>query len=393
MMHYRLIGSKALSFFGLSASLAAAACAPSPAADVTGGASSSGDASGSTSASTGGESSTGESSTSSGGAAAVAEGELPVRIDYLPEGGLVFVSKVTVGGTEFEAVLDTGSSGLRIFPGVIKDSDLASTSAVNVSVIYGGAVVAKGPVATAKVTLAGLTTPQPIPVHLIDSVACTVDVPNCAAQGKDASSYTFNGYRAILGIGMRNTPVGDVGNPVVQLSGHPASVVSIKGGFGATAGVLIIGPTPEQKAKFATVKLPTFGDGNPLADGTPTFDDRTNNVCIVDKTGSTSYCAPALLDTGGQVTKVMWPQYTGAPSLLPAGDSVDVQIHASSDPASALLGDYQFVVGTATKVGLDRVRIEPTSSNSGSINTGPQLFFHYQVLLDQMNGLEGIAPY
>ncbi len=54
--------------------------------------------------------------------------------------------------------------------------------------------------------------------------------------------------------------------------------------------------------------------------------------------------------------------------------------------------DDTFTVGATPEAGLDRVNVKGTNGAS-SINVGAALFFRSRVLLDPVDGLEGVSPF
>jgi hypothetical protein len=313
-------------------------------------------------------------------------GIVPLRIDHLAGGAWRYTAEVQIGDAPpFEAFVDTGSEGLRVLPGLIDDSAYDDIDDVLVSYSYHSGLALQGVVARGRVTLGGLTT-SAIPIMRIRDVGCTYLVPDCDAAGKSASDYLAFGYRAILGIGMRNTP-GNAGiaNPIVQLDGHPAFAVHSPD-YGGTAGTLQIAPPSAEVARYHTVMLAALAGGEALADGSPTWDDRTVPTCITDVTSNTGTCAGGILDTGASISYVLDPAFVGTSSQWPSGHEVAVQI--------GNLGTYDFTISATPIPGIDDVRTEPLPvGTSPLINLGTALFFHYDALFDQAEGRIGLAPH
>jgi hypothetical protein len=176
--------------------------------------------------------------------------------------------------------------------------------------------------------------------------------------------------------------------PIVQLPGHPAYILKAPP-FGGDAGTLRIAPTAEDLAPFQTLQLTRLNGDLELQGGIPAWDDTAVPVCVTDTTTtSTSYCAPALLDTGTPSSDIQWEPYTGTAGTFATGSNVQVQIGSPSAP----VGDYTFVVGTAPQAGLDLVNLFPAGANSkSSINLGTAVFFRYDVYFDQNSGALGLA--
>jgi hypothetical protein len=280
--------------------------------------------------------------------------------------------------------LDTGSSGLRIEEGAVPDSAYASISTTAVTYSYHSGLEITGVVATATVSIGPLSTPQPIPVMLIQAVGCVATDPNCGAAGQTPATYDlFGPYKAILGVGMRNGN-GQIGNPVAQLAGAPAYVVEGPD-LGGDAGTLLVAPTATQLASFATYQLPAIDGGEPLANGVAAFDDRYGlPTCIDDTTSGVDYCVPAELDTGDPSAYVEWPGATMTANL-PSGAVLHFQI----GPDAGVLASYEDTVGSVLS---SNVTIEP-ATGAGFMNIGQGLFSRYDALFDQKSGTVGLAAH
>jgi hypothetical protein len=326
--------------------------------------------------------------------------DVPLTVRYLGANGaddIGFEVTVSIGGTSIPALLDTGSSGIRVVQGAVPAGSFASVSTTNVSVTYGSGTVASGVVATASVTFGNLTTAAPIPVQLITDVGCTEQMPNCPAKNESLDDFAFKGesggtWKVIVGVGMRVDGDGNqIGNPIVQLPGSPAYVVNVSGPYTTTTGNLRIGPTPAEKATFKTNTMVALVGGGTLGNGVTAYNDRGNPVCIVDGTAPMTYCADALLDTGTAATIVDWAKANRS-FALPEGDAVTVNLDDQQMPPN-VLGSYSFTVQQDPKAGLDLVDIDKTESVTSSINTGTAFFFHQQVYEDQTSGTIGVAPF
>jgi hypothetical protein len=323
--------------------------------------------------------------------------EVPLTIAYQTPQQVAFVLPITFGDTQVDAILDTGSSGVRILPGVLAPTDIVSTSDVTVVETYATGVQYIGHVATARVTLGAVTSPAAIPVMLIDTVQCATGHPNCPAAGYTAETYEMkpdaagHGYKVIVGTGMHSHPGANaVGNPIAQLPGHPSYVVRIPGGFGATTGVVEIGPDPSELSELASLQLPALADGAPLADGTPAWDDWSIPTCVVDDTSGQSWCMPGLFDTGCGPTLVYLDELMSAHSL-PAGDSVTVTASNGTGPDAVPIGTYDFTVGSPPRLGLDEVTlVTGTTGFTTEINVGTAIFFRSDVYFDHYGGTIGL---
>jgi len=301
------------------------------------------------------------------------------------DGATRFAVFVTIGDAgPIPVQLDTGSSGLRIEEGAVPDSAFASISTTAVTYSYHSGLEITGVVATATVSMGPLSTPQPIPVMLIEQLGCGSTDPNCGAAGQTPATYDlFGPYKAILGVGMRNGD-GQIGNPIAQLVGEPAYIVEAPD-LGGDAGTLLVAPTAEQVASFVTYQLPAESGGEPLANGVAAFDDRYGlPTCLDDTTSGVDYCVPAELDTGDPSAYVEWPAATTTANL-PSGAVVQVQI----GPDAGVLASYVDTVGSVLS---SNITIEP-ATGAGFMNIGQGLFSRYDALFDQKDGIVGLAAH
>ncbi|HEY4243485.1 MAG TPA: DUF3443 family protein [Kofleriaceae bacterium] len=317
------------------------------------------------------------------------DGVAPLEVRHSSSGSVRFGAWIQIGDRPpFLALVDTGSSGLRVLPSAVDDGAYASITDTLVSFSYHSGLALQGVLATGTVTIGGLATPRPIPIMRVRTVGCTADVPDCDAAGESADDYQAFGYDAVLGIGMRNldTSAG-IGNPIAQLAGAPSYIVRGPDIGGDTAS-LQIAPAASDTARFASVVLPPIEHGAPLPGGVPAWDDRAVPACVTDETHDTPFCAGALLDTGATSTQLESPAFTGAPQTWASGTLVAVAIGETSAP----LASYDFTVGATPVAGIDKVVSETrTNSTDDMINLGTAPFLRDDVFFDQLHGAIGIG--
>jgi Protein of unknown function (DUF3443) len=304
-------------------------------------------------------------------------------------GSMRFSVTLQVGGAPLDVLLDTGSSGLRILQGAVPDASYASETTTAVTYSYHSGLELQGVVALATVGLGSLQTAAPIPVMLVTQIGCEAADPSCGYAGQTPQNATvFGSFKAIFGVGMRNG-ASQIGNPIVQLPGHPSFLVQAPA-YGGTGGTLVVAPSPSQLAGMQNASLPAASGDGPLADGTPAWDDRYGlPACLDDATTGTDYCVPAELDTGNPPIYVEWPQYTGtSTTILAAGDAIQVTLGAASTP----LAQYSFTVASPPTPGIDEVEIE-AATGSGFMNLGTGVFFRFDAYFDQAHGVIGLRPH
>ncbi len=308
--------------------------------------------------------------------------DVPIAITQADaDGAMRFSIGIEVDGSPLEVMVDTGSRGLRILRNAVPDTAYACVTTTASRETYGSGLELDGVVARATITIGGVATPAPIPVMYVDSLSC--DGPgDCGASSDSADTATvFGGFRAILGIGLRNGAAA-IGSPIAQLPGQPSFVVHTSA-YGASTGTLTIGPI--DTSAFATLQLPAASDDGTLANGTPAWDDRYGiPTCLDDATSGGNYCEPGIWDTGAPQTIINWPAATDESKV-----AVESQLAVTIGPATAPLGAYAFTVGAVPVPGIDEVYVVPTVGE-GYINLGTALFFHADALFDPLHGIVGL---
>ena len=317
--------------------------------------------------------------------------DVPITLSAPSASGTVrFSIPVTLGSSPpVEAFLDTGSSGLRILPGVLPSSAFAEITTTKVTSSYHSGLTLSGVIATINVSIGGLSTPTPIPVMLVQTVSCAADEPNCGANGVDAGGYTFfETSRVLIGVGLRNSASsGGVASPIPQLQGSPSFLIQ-GATHGGTSATMVLRPDTASLPTLKTFSLPKEDGGAPLPNGVSAFADRYGlPACLNDTTHGVDYCVPAELDTGNPPVYIEWPGAGDAGErVLPPATMVEVTI----GPEAGVLEQYSFTVGSVPTSGVDAVEVEPATLPP-YMNLGTQVFFRYDVYFDPLHGVVGFA--
>jgi hypothetical protein len=187
---------------------------------------------------------------------------VPISQHRLLNGDVRFTVPVRIGnGRVIEAMLDTGSFGLRVMSRALASSQYEPTGIVR-SYGYGNGVVLRGPLARATVAIGNATSRGPINIQVVQSVGCRPSRPRCPASRVSAEDYGIGGdglphagYDAIVGVSMRfSRAPGAATNPLVALGDERWIVVLPKPGT-SKSGELIVNPTPSDIAGFNRVSL------------------------------------------------------------------------------------------------------------------------------------------
>ena len=300
--------------------------------------------------------------------------------DYSGGNGKFLLLPISIdNGPLVNVLLDTGSSGLRIFASALTGQSVITDSPVT-SIQFGGGDVFTGPTANAVVSIGGVATPDPIAFQLVNSVSCVSTKPACGSASGMPTSYTDNGIFGILGASLRADTPAAIYSPFAQLAKPLGDGFVISAGtFGATQGELAFGPVPSTDAGFVYLQLAT---DTRRSVGAPAWKD-TPQICFkIDGAATDPPCGAANFDTGGNLALVY---QTALPStkvdssgfLLPG-----VTFEAYKSPF-----DFQLTIGDPPTTSLDTVRIQTTSV--GYVNLSIEPFFRFDVAYDIAQGRIG----
>jgi len=219
--------------------------------------------------------------------------EAPIRQSMLSNGARRYAVPLTVGRTTLLASLDTGSTGLRILPGVLGPSD-AVVGAEPETYGYASGSRYEGVVGEARVAIGGAAGVSP--VHLIRTIGCYAYRPHCPASRTTLPQYGIasdglpgEGFKAILGIDMAP---GKVGNPF-RFLGVRRWIVDLPRP-GEESGRLILNPADAETEGYVMLPLTApyaHERGGGLHDAVP--------GCLSNRDTRARACGVMLMDTGG----------------------------------------------------------------------------------------------
>jgi hypothetical protein len=306
--------------------------------------------------------------------------EAEIHQSVLSNGARRYAVAVQVGGTSLLAALDTGSTGLRILPGVLAPRDVTATPEAET---YGYASGSRyeGVVGEAALAIGGAKGRGP--VHLIRSIGCFVYLPHCPASRTTLDKYGIasdglpdEGFKAILGIDMAP---GRVGNPLRFLGAQRWIVDLPRPGEGP--GRLILNPTPEETRGYIMVPLAApyaHERGGGLHDAVP--------GCLSNPAARARACGVVLMDTG-------------APGLAVANASLGAEPWPDGATAALELFDTSggLAVREALTLGLrdqgTRLTYRRETRVFGVvIYAGIAPYFAYSVLYDPRRQMIGLKP-
>lgn len=305
--------------------------------------------------------------------------EVPIRAITLSNGALRYGVTLRIGARTLDAALDTGSTGLRVLPGVLAPGDAASSGEPEV---YGYASGSRyeGVAGEAQVTLGALTARAP--VQLIERIGCFAQQPRCPASRTPLPHYGIasdglpdEGYKAILGTDMASARVG---NPLMAM-GVRRWIVELPRPGEPGPGRLILNPDAADMAGF--VMLPLAApyaqiQGGGLHDALP--------GCLVHSISQVRVCGPVLMDTGTPFMAVAndrrgpWPE----------GDAAALEFFS---PGGAIAMRELLTVGDRGQAARLNWRDEPRAPGV-VIFAGVSPYFAYSVLYDARSQRIGLKP-
>jgi hypothetical protein len=223
-------------------------------------------------------------------------GEVPIYQTTLSDGTVRYSIPVRIGRSQpIQAMLDTGSTGLRILVDAIPASNYSLSSQTN-TYGYGSGVKIVGTVASADFAIGGTATSASMPIQIIQRVGCLKNRPACPASRVTQGAYRLGGdgianegFKAIIGVAMplpgKRYPIV---NPLLNL-GYKDWIVKLPLPGQPRPGMLIVNPDAEDLQGFTSftklVQMPLFG--------TQTIAGCLHNLDIGKR-----FCGPIILDTG-----------------------------------------------------------------------------------------------
>lgn len=309
--------------------------------------------------------------------------EAPIKVVGLPDGTLRFSVDITVGGQPVEAMLDTGSSGLRLLPGAVPASAVALNGRPTAGT-YGSGVRLKGEGGRAFVGFGPASVD--VPVEVVQKIECVEERPQCPAAKLSPDQFRIGGdglvgqgFVAILGVGMRPA---DTPNPLAHL-GQRRWIVELPRPGEGKPGRLILNPTPEESTGFASFRLPEGARNDAI--GGPTWRDNVLPGCVVDLDSQARDCAPTMLDSGAPNFTFKRKEEPKPP--WPAG--VHAALSFKFDGGTEIQDRFTVAASPGTRVRYGK----PTTDHfAEGLNAGFQPFLAFTVLYDMKAGVIGIKP-
>lgn len=291
---------------------------------------------------------------------------------------------VSVNGVQNQVILDTGSWGLRMLPGALKNANLILTQKL-LGYNYGsgtGEIYTRGREVNATFSIGSLSTPAPIHLMLIDTIRRSLSDPGRSTLDSVAiPNAHFRSFAGILGVGLRNGSSLDVASPLAQLPGTASFIVRFPV-YGQASGKLIMNPNQDELSGFTFFSL-TKGL-YPLPNGLPSWlDNQVNGIALLN---GSPVRAPTLLDTGTSPSEIY---ANGLPNYGLLGKGTVVHLGVGQAGQAVSLVDTSFSVNTRV-AGRDRFYTYASTTGEPSLVYGTNFFFAFDVYYDQQGGRIGL---
>jgi hypothetical protein len=176
--------------------------------------------------------------------------EIPIYQTKLPSGSIRYFLKLTIGGRRLDAMLDSGSIGLRLLPGAVPGKAFRRTATECVFTFSNG-VELRGNIGRTRVKLDGASGSRSTQVQVVRDICCNSLRPDCpAAQIRKVGrifgeGFAGMGFRAVLGTGLRAS---GVENPLARYADTWIIRLPLPGE--GRPGSLILGPGSHEKRGF-----------------------------------------------------------------------------------------------------------------------------------------------
>jgi hypothetical protein len=302
--------------------------------------------------------------------------EIPIRARPLAHAPPRYSIPIALGGVELDAMLDTGSVGLRVLSRALPANAYAPTQRTS-SYGFGSGARLDGFIANGQVAIAGLSASTPF--EFVQSVGCTRREPDCVMQRMDFAHYGIGGngvpdqgYTAIIGIGLRSNR-GDAPNPLPIL-GAPAWIVRLPRA-GETEGILILNPSSADLEGYAFFQLPhqEAGEG---------WGDNMLPACLTNSANDAHVCLPALIDSGAPGVKIQSAE--ARPGDWPAQSRLTLSFQRQTGDIAL---NFVSNGGPGAHVETRAPEGEPQRLMLGTLP-----YFSFDVFYDSVHGVVGLKP-
>ncbi len=297
---------------------------------------------------------------------------VPIRMVTAPgRQALNGVIDVRLGDSAaFPVMLDTGSVGLRVFPGAWRKTPPAVKVTSARVVLETGSRSTTGTLGSAPFTIGGVTSTRPVTFQVVPTSSPYIE------------QWLAMGVYGILGVGMGSSPVPNPLSALPAGAGRHWSIHFARPVAHRTAalGSLILGALPPADAS-ATLVLPPLG---PNADSVPLWNDHEAKACWTFGQ-LREQCVGTWLDSGFHFLRAKGAVFARVPTQQ--GDLVRSGTPITMAASGSAFATWRFVAGTTPSRNVAKV----LPKGRAGINTGNAPFFEYTVTYDIEQGLISLS--
>jgi hypothetical protein len=230
--------------------------------------------------------------------------EVPISQRQLSDGAIRYSVPVHVdGGRVIEAMLDTGSFGLRVMHFVVSPQQYQAMPVVR-RYQFASGVVLEGMLAKADISIGDAKTDAPVVIQIVQSVSCAALKPDCPAARLDAADYRIGGdglplkgFTAILGLSMRSPAAPTPALNPLDFIGDRRWIIVLPRPGDAAPGKLIINPDPHDIDGFQTFSV-LLHPSSDAAGSSRALRESQMPGCLDAQAPDQDDCQPVVMDTG-----------------------------------------------------------------------------------------------
>jgi len=309
---------------------------------------------------------------------------IPIYQTQLPSGSIRYFVRLTIAGRRVDAMLDSGSVGLRLLPRALP-SRAYRQSATECAITFANGVELRGNVARIRLMLDGATAQRSTKVQIVRDVCCSSHRPNCPAEQIRKAGRIFGegfarmGFRAVLGVGLRAS---GIDNPLSRFA--DAWIIRLPLPGDSNPGSLILGPTSYERRGFLRFELQRHRV--PTSSGEAIGWQDVVPGSLTTKGPRRSIAGPIALDTGAASIVVVrsgrHPQVTE--------DCRDARFEFADTKQKAL--NLSFVINDRATPGSRTFTRPPTGRQWEGIRAGILPYHSFLVFYDRRKGVIGLKP-
>jgi len=311
---------------------------------------------------------------------------VPISQSLLPNGDIRYSVPVTIGNSiTVPALLDTGSTGLRVLRNAVFSDSYTDTGFASLSE-FGGGDRLSGTIGTAVVRVGSASTEDAVPFEVVTQAGCADFRPQCSAAmvapqdyGIGGDGIAGQGFQALLGVSLAvQSGAGYLANPLTHI-GARQWIIELPEPGQSGDGSLILNPDEQDLQGFQMfnlTQLPSQGAGldSGWADALP--------GCLRDLSNGQDVCGPAILDTGSP--GIITDQYGAQSAPLWAQDDKVTMSFSSGNQSEG----FSFVADRNPGTGM--LQEPAASADATRLLDGFLPFFYYDVLYDAADGAIGL---